>query len=350
MAPRLAIPARASLCLAAALLAFLVGSGCAREHRLATAPARATAAAGVARPELAPPALVARALEVQNRHAAALMRLPGVVGTATALGSDGAPVVRVYVRRAGVSGIPATLDGVGVDTEILGDLRPFALDGRYRPVPIGVSLDNNQQCALGTFGCVVTRGSLRFVLSANHVLARQNQATIGEAIVQPARGESKSCVDHGNADKVAELSDYEPLRFDGSDNVIDAAIARLTVPDVDCATLPRFYGRPSSVTVAPTLNLAIKKVGRTTQLSAGRITAINATFDVTYSGGTAHFVGLFVTTHPFGKYGDSGSLIVTNDGACHPVGVLFGGDPNGTGIAYPVDLALARFGVTICGN
>jgi len=330
--------------IATALLAVLVAAGCSREHPAPTAPAAQSFASRSADSPLA------RALATQVQHTSALLKIPGVIGTATAIGTDGRPVVRVYVTRSGIGGVPAALDGVGVDTEVIGELRPFALSGRYRPVPIGVSLDNNQQCALGTLGCVVTRGSIHYVLSANHVLARQNQAAIGEAIVQPARGESKSCADQVGANQVAQLSDYEPLHFDGSDNVMDAAIARLAVADADGATLPQFYGRPSSVTVAPTLNLPIKKVGRTTQLSAGRITAINATFDVTYSGGTAHFVGLFVTTHRFGKYGDSGSLIVTNDADSHPVGVLFGGDSNGTGIAYPVDLALARFGVRVCGN
>jgi hypothetical protein len=94
--------------------------------------------------------------------------------------------------------------------------------------------------------------------------------------------------------------------------------------------------------------MPVKKVGRTTELTTGTVTAINATFDVTYATGTARFTGLIVTSNGFGKRGDSGSLMVTGDNASNPVGMVFGGDNHGSAIVIPIKPVLDRFNVEIC--
>jgi hypothetical protein len=43
-------------------------------------------------------------------------------------------------------------------------------------------------CCSGTLGSLVTAGGTQYVLSNNHVLARQDQATTGEDISQPGWG------------------------------------------------------------------------------------------------------------------------------------------------------------------
>jgi len=70
--------------------------------------------------------------------------------------------------------------------------------------------------------------------------------------------------------------------------------------------------------------------------------------------GTARFVNqIFVEGRrgPFIKSGDSGSLLVTDDAAAKPVGLLFAGSSSGKfAIANRIDTVLAEFGVTIDGK
>ena len=93
---------------------------------------------------------------------------------------------------------------------------------------------------------------------------------------------------------------------------------------------------------------AIDELSDTYVEQYARLNPINATFDVTYSGGSARFVGVIVTSNGFGKPGDSGSLMVTNDGHNNPVGILFGGDNHGSGIVIPIGPVLDRFNVSLC--
>jgi hypothetical protein len=65
---------------------------------------------------------------------------------------------------------------------------------------------------------------------------------------------------------------------------------------------------------------------------------------------SATFVNQFtITPGDFSDGGDSGSLIVTNDGNNHAVGLLFAGSSTRT-IANPIGVVLNRFGVTIDGG
>lgn len=69
--------------------------------------------------------------------------------------------------------------------------------------------------------------------------------------------------------------------------------------------------------------MLVKKGWHTTNLTVGRITAINATVDVGYGGGqVARFTDQIVTTN-ISAGGDSDSLVVTLDNIA--VGLLFAG-------------------------
>lgn len=72
----------------------------------------------------------------------------------------------------------------------------------------------------------------------------------------------------------------------------------------------------------------VQKSGRTTGRTTGTIQTVNATVSVDYGAGcgTAKFVGQFIVTPGgFSAPGDSGSLILTNNTAKKPVGLLFAG-------------------------
>ncbi len=340
----------ATVLLAMILVSSMIWIGCSDDSRNITSPASLTSLENALGPNISA-AEVARVIGIQNKHTSNLMKIDGVEGTATGLGADGRPVVKVYTSKAGLAGIPSSLDGVPVEVQVTGKFTAHGLTKRYRPVPIGVSVGNNLECAAGTIGCVVTKNGKSYILSNNHVLARENEASLGEAIVQPGRYDNKPrCANNVATDLVAVLSDFEPIRFGDETNTYDAAIAEFSTTDFTCATLSSYYGLPGTTTVTATVGLAIKKVGRTTSLTTGTVTAINATVNIGYTTGTATFVGQIVTSSSFDKSGDSGSLVVTNDAASNPVALLFAGTSDGTAIVSPIAPVLSRFGVTICGQ
>jgi hypothetical protein len=185
-------------------------------------------------------------------------------------------------------------------------------------------------------------------MSNNHIFADTNEAFLDDPVLQPGR------FDGGRApqDQIGTLVDFEPIAFDGSENVIDAAIALTTLDDLDNATPSDGYGSPSSRTTRPRPRMRVMKYGRTTGLTRGRIDAINVTVDVHYPAGVARFVQqILVAGDEFIAGGDSGSLLVVDRGKSprKPVGLLFAG--NGTyAVANPIDLVLDRFEVMIDGE
>ena len=216
-----------------------------------------------------------------------------------------------------------------------------------RPVPIGVSTGHPDITA-GTIGCRVTDGTNVYALSNNHVYANENLASIGDNVLQP--GTYDGGVDPDDA--IGTLFAFEPIVFHPrARNTIDAAIALTSIDMVGNATPSGGYGTPNSTTTAAYVNQLVKKYGRSTGLTEGEVYALNATVRVGYDSGTARFVGqIVITPGGFSDGGDSGSLIVTDDEACNPVGLLFAGSSSYT-IANPIDLVLDAFpGITIDGK
>ena len=355
--------------LAAVLMVALVWVGCSTD-RGPVAPSQESEFA----PAATKPVGVGAVMAAQNRHTNALMAVSGVMGTATGLGTNGAAAVLVLTERAGVAGIPASLDGVPVAVMVTGKIvarhhRPGHGGGpggggggedppadppadptarQDRPVPIGVSTGHPAITA-GTIGCRVTDGTNVYALSNNHVYAAINTAGIGDAVIQPGTFDGGL----SPTDDIGILHDFEPIKFDGSDNTIDAAIALSSTANLGNATLSEGYGTPKSITLAASVNLRVMKYGRTTRQTKGRVQAINAIVDVNYgSSGVARFVNqIIITPGNFSDGGDSGSLIVVEKGRNKgkPVGLLFAGSTTHT-IANPIDAVLSRFGVTVDGN
>jgi len=299
------------------------------------------------------PQAVARVIVVQDANTEALMKLPGVVGVGTSLDDNGNLCIRVLTNSGTMpdadnqpaAKIAPAIEGIPVQVEEVGEIRAFALTKTYRPVPIGVSVGNANECASGTVGCQVTKNGNTYILSNNHVLARENAASIGERINQPGRYDGKPiCAQTG---QVATLSDFVAINF-GGNNTMDAAIAQYTAGTTfSCATPSGYYGTIGATTVSPSVGLAIKKVGRTSSQTTGTITTVNLTVTVGYTNGNATFTGQFYTSSRFSKSGDSGSLVVTNTGN-NPVGLLFAGNNAGNSVCSPIGPILQRFGVTIC--
>jgi hypothetical protein len=226
-----------------------------------------------------------------------------------------------------------------------------------RPVPTGVSTGHPSITA-GTISCRVKSGGTLYVLSNNHVYAASNTAGIGDAVIQPGTYDKGTSPD----DDIAHLSAYREILWSTwpfiTYNTVDAAIAEIIlddgVPRVGNATPAGGYGTPNSTT-APVSSLqigqAVQKYGRTTRLTHGTIQGLNATIGVDYGGGHIAYFQHQIMIEPgsFSAGGDSGSLIVTDDADCKPVGLLFAGSNTAT-YANPIDLVLGEFGVTIDGR
>jgi hypothetical protein len=182
-----------------------------------------------------------------------------------------------------------------------------------------------------------------------------NAAILGERIVQPGRIDDPADDCSGAAtaeDMMGKVYDCVPIYFDGGSNLVDAAIAivpseGLADPrDFNSGTPTDGYGLPKSgLGLAATIGLAVQKYGRSTGLTRGEVSAINATVEVGYVGGSATFVGkILIDGRKFLKPGDSGSLVVT-DPDREAVGLLFAGNNRGSlGIANPIDVVLGAFG------
>jgi hypothetical protein len=242
------------------------------------------------------------------------------------------------------------------------DSGPAHRDEQQFPIQLGTSGGNINDsskafCYGGTLGALVEDANgNQYILSNNHVLARTNLATIGEDIIQPGLIDQSPTCFKDTTDIVADLSAVIPILFKTKGtmppNSVDAAIARVRAGKVDPTGFIIDIGTPSSDTVAPSLGMAVKKSGRTTGLTNGNITAVNATIDVSYgSGKTARFINqIVVGSGNFIAGGDSGSLMV-EDGVPSPraVGLLFAGGSN-TAIANPIDDVLNAFGVSMVGS
>src|SRR3989441_3805169 len=198
---------------------------------------------------------------------------------------------------------------------------------RTRPAPGGVSIGHVQITA-GTLGVLARRNGRPVILSNNHVLANQNAGRVGDPILQPGPADGGRL-----QDTIARLVDFVPIQFKerepgpiaqflarlfgpllhaagwglkrlptGRSNLVDAAVAepietRLVAPDI--LGIGRVRG-----TKEPDIGMRVRKSGRTTGVTAGRITAIDAVVEVDYGGPTAIFRGQ-IRSGPLSKGGAS---------------------------------------------
>ncbi|MGH7699856.1 MAG: CARDB domain-containing protein [Gemmatimonadales bacterium] len=312
----------------------------------------------------APPDLGA-AIAAQQRHTDALLRVPGVVGTAVGVHPDGRAGIQILLERPGIAGLPPALDGIPVAPRVTGRLVAYSdPTGRQRPAPLGFSVGHPAITA-GTIGARVRDALGRvYILSNNHVLANSNAATIGDPAYQPGPFDGGTA-----ADQIAVLSDFQPITFaTTANNTIDAAVALSSTDQLGNASPgDDGYGVPNATIFGDAdgdgvfddrnalLGLNVQKYGRTTRLTHGQITGVNASVLICYevSGFDctkfARFVDqVIIEPGTFSGGGDSGSLIVTDDPNLYPVALLFAGSATVT-VANRIDLVLNRFGVSIDG-
>ena len=220
---------------------------------------------------------------------------------------------------------------------VLKSARPWH-QKRNRPLRIGGSIGHFKITA-GTLGCFMrTRtGEVVHILSNNHVLADENRAKLGDAILQPG------AFDGGQnpKDVIGSLAKFEPLKRIGV-NFVDCAIA--SIKEGIKFNIRKLQGLGNLAGVGPAFldtGTKVAKVGRTTGLTHGRVTAFELdNVVVGYDIGNLRFDNQIeiegADDGPFSQGGDSGSVIV--DGKMLAVALLFaGGDQggsNGQGLTY----------------
>jgi len=223
-----------------------------------------------------------------------------------------------------------------------------------RPIQLGVSGGNINDikmpyCFGGTLGSLVQDNSgNQYILSNNHVLARENKAPIGEDIIQPGLID-QGCNKNTN-DVVADLTAFKPLSFK-STNYVDAAIAKVRVDKVATNGSILGIGTVNTDIISdPLINMPVKKSGRTTGLTNGSISAVHVSVKVKYSKGIGKFADqILITPGGFSAGGDSGSLILEDvDSNPRSVGLLFAGSSTST-IANPISYVLGSFEVSMVG-
>src|SRR5713101_5367906 len=106
------------------------------------------------------------------------------------------------------------------------------------PIKLGTSGGNandlgTKVCCIGTLGSLIQRGTTKFILSNNHVLARSGQGVAGEAINQPGQ---LPCFPVENT--VANLTEAAALKpasgtSGPAPSNVDAAIAQIVLLTVD---------------------------------------------------------------------------------------------------------------------
>ncbi|MBN1447428.1 MAG: T9SS type A sorting domain-containing protein [Bacteroidetes bacterium] len=322
---------------------------------------------------------VIHTMHIQNRYNKVFLSEEGVEGIGTGMNENGEPAILIFTSvELGPEIIPPMIEGIPVVQKVNGEtillrtgngngspggsgasatshndgtLRIESATQRYaRPVPIGVSSNNWRDCTAGTLGVRVKNNTGVFVLSCNHVVALINAGNVGDKIVQPGRYDVSCAQNVG--DQIGQLADLEPIKYGTSNiNYMDAALVSTTTSLVSASTPGNGYGSPNATPATAYIGMEVQKYGRTTELTTGKVCAINFYCAVPYPAGPAMFQNQVVIepmrkNSEFAEGGDSGALVVTNNVNANPIGLLFA--KNGSYVyVSPIGPILSRFNVQI---
>ena len=216
-------------------------------------------------------------------------------------------------------------------------------------------------CCGGTLGSLIQdTGNHQYLLSNNHVLARSDHASQGDAIVQPGLIDN-NCVPNGDGPgttPVASLTGWLPLSSSATN--ADAAIAQVESGTVNpSGSILELGARQADGTLgaappgisstggkgeAASLDLTVAKSGRTTGLTCAGVSALSLDVTVDYYLDCAEtkpyltktFTNqLAISGNAFTDAGDSGSLVVDITNA-EPVGLYFTGGTDASGVSQGV--------------
>ena len=232
----------------------------------------------------------------------------------------------------------------------------FVREGR---IACGSSCQPAGENYTGTIGAIVRRDKELFALSNNHVFAACNHVPVGQPIMSPSNADTGPNIPAPRL--IAKHSGIIELRSGNPQlvpkNSFDVAFATIE-PDAVTSWQGNQvdgYDTPTAC-VSPVAGMSVKKIGRTTGLTFGIVESDvpkycllpyrcqKFTAMVWFQ--NIRIVRVSGTEH-FALGGDSGSLVVTEDGK-HAVGLLFAASPNGQhGYIIPIESILRELKMSL---
>ncbi len=227
------------------------------------------------------------------------------------------------------------------------DISLLADTNHYDPLTGGISIGPCRSVGgyvfAGTLGAIVKDNATgsQMLLSNFHVMCVDNGWHVGDQMSQPSLIDTGGCP----TDVVGTL---QRAVLSAS---VDGALCSVSARTTSCSI--QDIGDVAGTATA-TLNMAVRKRGRTTGLTYGTVDSISLSVNIDYGDGLGvhtltNQIGIRPdTTHnpKFGDHGDSGSVVVDNNR--NVVGLHFAGDDTGDGIANPIAAVLSELDISLC--
>ena len=266
--------------------------------------------------------------------------------------------------------IPGEIDGILTDVQeerielqvayqAVAEAAPQIDTGKYTPLRGGISMGPCRSIFLeppdapapgnyvftGTLGAIVRdRGTgARMALTNFHVACVDDGWSAGDTMAQPSLVDGGSCP----ADRYGALT-----RAVLSENVDGAVVTIDTGNASECSI--EEIGRVAGQAVA-TVGMAVRKRGRTTELTHGSVDSVDVSVSLDYGDGLGtrtlrrqiRVVPDTAQNARFSNKGDSGSVVV--DDGNRVIGLLFAGTTSGSAtFLNPIQAALDELGVDLC--
>lgn len=249
--------------------------------------------------------------------------------------------------------LPKEVDDVKVDVQQVGELGieqitpqkvqdtgEINTTDKHRPNPQGVSIGHPEITA-GTAGFIawekeekhgVTYPAPRGVTN-NHVGANENNAEVGDSILQPGPYDGGNNTDK---DRIGSLEGYVKLKDE--ENKVD--VSWYSIDNRKSNSYTPGIGVPSA-TSQVSEGEKVKKFGRTTGLKKGKVRSADARVRVKFGSGVKEFEDQ-ILTDSISSGGDSGSAVMNEQGDL--VGLLFAGSSTVT-VANKIENVLNETGL-----
>jgi hypothetical protein len=285
----------------------------------------------------------------------------GLAVRAVGVAEEPEPTCYVYVTRASKkleNTFEGELDGVTLRVRKIGRVlvRPEAALSstnkghafrRGGKIACGSSIAPTGAQHSGTLGAFLRDEKGLLALSNNHVIGGCNHTPIGQQITSPSGPDTMAggpaITQFATMESLVELRSGD-LQFVPTQRS-DAAVARVTSPKLITSWQGDFFDTPTSL-MTPSEGLVVEKVGRTTGHTKGVVESrIIAMMPVPYKdrrfSAVVNYSRIWTVKStslgdPFALPGDSGSLVVTENGKA-AVGLLFAVGGNGD-VAFITDL------------
>jgi hypothetical protein len=279
----------------------------------------------------------------------------GVTYVVATVGSSSSKAAALLLlNNAGVSSSPALHQSQGTVPVQLGASGGNAID---------YDTQGNQiaDCCGGTLGSLIQDNNGRqFLLSNNHVLARSDQAGVGDSISQPGLIDN-NCTPLGEGPGTTQVGSLAGwLALSSKTTNADAAIAQVATGAVDptgnilelgtrqadgtLSSAPPGVSSTGGKGETAALGMMVAKSGRTTGLTCASVSALDLDVNVDYYLDCAETKPYLTKTftnqlgmsgNQFSDAGDSGSLVV-DTGDAEPLGLFFAGGMDASGVSQGV--------------